>query len=151
MFGSIFALLLASVAMFVALIQRISLLQINRMLSFTGDLGRQVIEAMYPRLDAAVADSARGVSKASCHPDPDYIGRPQALQALDERALLTLAVGIRRGRRSSFVHRRHVGRGDTSAAGPRRRQQVEEAAWKKAFETGRSGLLSRIQHTLSVY
>src|SRR5271165_6861362 len=51
----IFALLLASVAMFVALIQRIVLLQINRMLSFTGDLGRQVIEEMYPRMDMAVA------------------------------------------------------------------------------------------------
>src|SRR6266481_4455410 len=36
----IFALLLASVAMFVALIQRIGLLQISRMLTFTGDLGR---------------------------------------------------------------------------------------------------------------
>ena len=53
----IVALLLASVAMFVALIQRIGLLQINRMLSFTGDFGRQVIEAMYPRLDAAVVQA----------------------------------------------------------------------------------------------
>jgi uncharacterized membrane protein len=37
----IFCLLLASVAMFVALIQRIGFLQINRMLTFTGDLGRR--------------------------------------------------------------------------------------------------------------
>src|SRR5271157_4802683 len=53
----IFALLLASVAMFVALIQRIGLLQINRMLTFTGDMGRGVIEATYPRLDTAVAQA----------------------------------------------------------------------------------------------
>ena len=44
-------LTLASVGMFVALIQRLALLQISRMLTFTGDLGRQVIERMYPPLE----------------------------------------------------------------------------------------------------
>src|SRR5215831_1903142 len=44
-------LMLASVAIFIALIQRIGLLQINRMLSFTGDLGRRVIAEMYPPLE----------------------------------------------------------------------------------------------------
>jgi hypothetical protein len=34
-------LLLASVAMFISLVHRITLLQVNRMLIFTGDQGRQ--------------------------------------------------------------------------------------------------------------
>src|SRR4051794_37528481 len=41
-------LLLASMAMFIALIERIALLQINRMLIFTGDQGRQSILDLYP-------------------------------------------------------------------------------------------------------
>jgi len=113
----IFALLLASVAMFVALIQRIGLLQIHRMLSFTGDLGGQVIEAMYPRLDAAVAlappEGFRGllVTQTLVH-----VGRPRALQAFDQRALFALAESAR-DRSSSFDHWRHVVRWDSYAAG----------------------------------
>jgi uncharacterized membrane protein len=48
----VIALLLASVAMFVGLIQRIGLLQINRMLTFTGNQGRAVIETVYPGLNS---------------------------------------------------------------------------------------------------
>ena len=40
----IFALLVASMGMFVALIERISRLQVNRMLIFTGNQGRDAIE-----------------------------------------------------------------------------------------------------------
>ena len=133
----IFALLLASVAMFVALIQRIGLLQINRMLTFTGDLGRQVIEAMYPRLDATVAltrpEELRGlpITQTLIH-----LGRPQALQALDQRALLTL------GSQSGGVVEVVSSIGDTLVEGTLLlrviggRQQIAEEAWKKAFETG---------------
>ena len=114
----IFALLLASVAMFVALIQRIGLLQINRMLTFTGDLGRQVIETMYPRLDArgcaAQPEEFRGlpVTQTLIHS-----GRPQALQALDSGALLRL--GAQSGGVVEIVscHRRHVDRGDGFCCG----------------------------------
>lgn len=87
----VFALLLASVAMFVALIQRIGLLQISRMLTFTGDLGRKVIETTYPPLDSAATlpqpDEFRGlpVTQTVIH-----TGRPQALQALNERMLFSL-------------------------------------------------------------
>ena len=41
-------LMLASVGMFIALVDRITVLQINNMLTFTGDHGRSVIENMYP-------------------------------------------------------------------------------------------------------
>src|SRR5262252_9934410 len=42
------ALLIVSVIMFIVLIQRVGMLQINRMLIFTADQGRQVIENLYP-------------------------------------------------------------------------------------------------------
>jgi uncharacterized membrane protein len=48
----VIVLMLASVAMFITLIQRIGLLQVNRMLAFTSDFGRRVIEQMYPPLQA---------------------------------------------------------------------------------------------------
>ena len=52
------ALLLASVGMFIGLIQRIGLLQINRMLTFTGDQGREVITKVYSPLTSLAAASA---------------------------------------------------------------------------------------------
>jgi uncharacterized membrane protein len=88
----VIALLLASVGMFIALIQKISLLQIHRMLAFTADHGRCVIDDTYPPLDTAVAT-----------PDPEefqrlpvtftlhHTGRPRTVQALDLPALLDLA------------------------------------------------------------
>ena len=88
----VIALLLASVGMFIALIEKISLLQIHSMLAFTADHGRRVIEETYPPLDAAIAT-----------PNPEefqqlpvtltlyHMGRPETVQALDVPALLELA------------------------------------------------------------
>lgn len=88
----VIVLLLASVAMFIALIEKVSLLQIHRMLGFTADHGRRVIDETYPPLDAAAAT-----------PDPQefrslpvtltlvHAGRPRTVQALDAPALLDLA------------------------------------------------------------
>ena len=45
-------LMFASVAMLVALVDRISMFQVRRMLSLTGDHGRLVIESMYSSLEA---------------------------------------------------------------------------------------------------
>ena len=42
-------LLIVSVMMFISLIQRVGRLQVTRMLIFTGDQGREVIENLYPR------------------------------------------------------------------------------------------------------
>ena len=53
-------LLLASVGMFIALIQRIGLLQINRMLVFTGDQGRKVIATVYPPLNSGASSHRTG-------------------------------------------------------------------------------------------
>ncbi len=133
----IFALLLASVAMFVALIQRIGLLQIHRMLSFTGDLGGQVIEAMYPRLDAAVALAPpEEFRRLPVTQTLVHVGRPRALQALDQRALFALAA------ESGGIVEVVSTIGDTLFDGTvllqvlGGRRLVEEDAWKKTFETG---------------
>jgi uncharacterized membrane protein len=91
----VIALLLASVGMFIALIEKISLLQIHRMLAFTADHGRRVIEQTYAPLEPTRILSAA--------PEPDeylklpvtqalsHAGRPRALQALDVPALLDLS------------------------------------------------------------
>jgi len=133
----IFGLLLASVAMFVSLIQRISLLQINRMLTFTGDLGRQVIEATYSRLDTAITlaqpEKLRSlpVTQTLLHTGP-----PQALQAFDQPALLTL------GAQSGGVVEIVSAIGDTLIEGTAilrvlgGGQLVETEACKSAIETG---------------
>jgi uncharacterized membrane protein len=44
-------LLVASIAMFIALIEKLSLLQIHRMLAFTAERGRRVIDETYPPLE----------------------------------------------------------------------------------------------------
>ena len=51
----VLGLLFARVGMFIALIEKLSLLQIHRMLAFTADPGRRVIEETYPPRDAPQA------------------------------------------------------------------------------------------------
>lgn len=86
------ALLLASVGMFVALIQRIGLLQINRMLVFTGDQGRRVISTIYP-LPSSGARLTGPDDLATLHRIQTLVhhGGPRFIQAIDVAALLTLA------------------------------------------------------------
>ena len=89
----VIGLLLASVAMFVGLIERIGLLQINRMLTFTGDQGRKVIEATYPGRDSSTAAAA---SPDDFHQLPVtqtliHRARPEVIQALNTAVLVTLA------------------------------------------------------------
>ena len=88
----VFLLLMASVALFVALIQAIGRLQIHRMLAFTGDRGREVIGTLYPPLSSPAETSApndfRGAS-----PTQTLIhrGRPRSIQAFDMEGLVRLA------------------------------------------------------------
>lgn len=88
----VFALVLASVGMFIALINRIGVLQINRTLIFTGDQGRKVITAMYPALSSGAA--APGLDAVPALPRQQtliYHGRPRSIQALDVGILVHLA------------------------------------------------------------
>ena len=83
--------MLACVAMFIALIEKLSLLQIHRMLAFTADHGRRVIEQTYPPFEAPATMIDRAALRANAVQAIQYLGSPRALQALDTRALLTLA------------------------------------------------------------
>ena len=79
------ALLLASVGMFIALIQRIGLLQINRMLVFTGDQGRKVISTIYPSFSSEVL-MPRGrkvLVTRLCTQTLIHHGGPRSIQAVD--------------------------------------------------------------------
>jgi uncharacterized membrane protein len=88
-------LLLASVGMFIALVERITVLQINGMLAFTGDHGRGVIEKMYPPLETPIAKANPeefqkvAVTQALLHE-----GRPRVLQSIDTPALLRIATSL---------------------------------------------------------
>jgi uncharacterized membrane protein len=88
----VLGLLLASVAMFIGLIQRIGLLQINRMLNFTGDQGRKVIDAVYPQLDLpGVTSTPEQFRSLLLTQTLTHRAGPRAIQALDTTALVRLA------------------------------------------------------------
>lgn len=86
------ALLLASVGMFIALIQRVGLLQINRMLLFIAQQGRKVIENLYGEL---VPSSGKSPVSSNIRALPTQVllhrGRPQSLQEIDLKTLVQLA------------------------------------------------------------
>ncbi len=82
-------LLLASMGMFIALIHRVGLLQVNRMLTYTGDEGRKAIEerrAHLPPPAAIVPDPLPPETQTLRH-----AGRPQVLQSVDLARLTGLA------------------------------------------------------------
>ncbi len=85
-------LLLTSVGMFIALIQRIGLLQINRTLVFTGDQGRKVIATVYPPLNSGassiVPEEFNALPRAQTLV---HEGAPRSLQAIDTALLVDLA------------------------------------------------------------
>lgn len=88
----VIGLLLASVAMFISLVHRITLLQVNHMLIFTGDQGRRVIATIYPSLKSEV--TALGASDFRALPHTQTLihqGRPRSVQAVDVAALVNLA------------------------------------------------------------
>jgi uncharacterized membrane protein len=88
----VLGLLLASVVMFISLIQRIRLLQVTRMLIFTGDQGRQVITTIYPSEKTLAAapesDDFRALPRSQTL---IHHGRPRSMQAIDVATLVNLA------------------------------------------------------------
>jgi uncharacterized membrane protein len=88
----IFALLVASMGTFVALIERISRLQVNRMLIFTGDQGRDAIAELYPAADApAPPGPGADMHVARVTQMLTHAGRPQVVQAIRFETLVTAA------------------------------------------------------------
>jgi len=88
----VIALVLASLAMFIKLIQLIGLLQVTRMLIFTGDRGREVIATTYPlQKSEIVAKEPVDLSGLTCAQTLIHHGRPRSIQAVDVAALVSLA------------------------------------------------------------
>jgi uncharacterized membrane protein len=94
------ALLLASIVLFVLLIERVGMLQVTRVLTFAGGEGRTVIERMYyapTRARHGVNTKAHAPSQGS----PDALpvihtlvhhGAPAVIQAVETEALASMAV-----------------------------------------------------------
>jgi uncharacterized membrane protein len=87
----VFLLLLASVAMFIALIERIGLLQVNRMLSFTGERGRDSIEELYSKSNSLAWGEGPDYASLGITQTLNYVGAPQVVQAVDVAELVRLA------------------------------------------------------------
>jgi uncharacterized membrane protein len=88
----VIGLVLVSVGMFIALIHRITLLQVNHMLIFTGDQGRKVIATIYPSLKLEVTAVETDDFRAlPCTQTLIHRGRPRSVQAVDVAALVNLA------------------------------------------------------------
>jgi uncharacterized membrane protein len=88
----VFVLLLASIAMFVALTNRVAMLQISRTLAFTGDQGRAVIDAVYPAYSCRAADlGGDRIDRADIAQVVVHRGPPLAVRTVDIAALATLA------------------------------------------------------------
>jgi len=133
----VIVLMIASVTMFVFLIQRIGLLQVNRMLTFTGDFGRKVIEGMYPPLDTPESlAQPRDFERSVVTQTVLYSGKPRALQALDVPALLDLAkraggtVEVVSSVGDNLITETPLLRvfGGTTV--------IEDKTWRQAFKTG---------------
>jgi uncharacterized membrane protein len=85
-------LLVTSTGMFVALIRRISLLRVDRMLVFTGDMGRKVISATPPApLKSSAVAGIDFIRKLPAIQTLTHEGRPSAVQTVDIKALVSLA------------------------------------------------------------
>lgn len=84
--------LLASVGVFVGLVQSLSRLQVHSVLAFTGNFARRIIDVMYPPLERSV----KLVGGIEGPPSPltqsvVYHGPPEAVQLLNLPALTALA------------------------------------------------------------
>jgi len=84
-------LLLASIAMFISLIHRVGMLQVNRMLVFTGSQGRGVIASLYPSIETSSASSLDEMDQLPCTQTVQHHGDPRVLQAVDVPVLVQLA------------------------------------------------------------
>lgn len=85
------ALLIVSIVMFISLIHRVSMLQVTRMLIFTGNQGREVIEQLYPPLDTPASPSSAEICQAPCVQTVFHHGHPLIVQKVDISALMRIA------------------------------------------------------------
>ena len=85
------SLLIVSIVMFIALIQRMSNLQVTEMLIFTGDRGREVVEKLYPPLDTPPSTAPAESLDIPCTQSLFHHGHPSNVQRIDIDALVEIA------------------------------------------------------------
>ncbi|HEV8445109.1 MAG TPA: DUF2254 domain-containing protein [Steroidobacteraceae bacterium] len=131
----VFGLLLGSIAMFIALIDRVAMLQINRMLIFTGDQGRKAIQDLFARSERPASNWSE-LESSKVTQTVTFTGRPQVIQLIDLDELLRLAA------EAGGIVEVAAAVGDTLLEGSPlvrvrdARKRVEEAALAKAFSLG---------------
>lgn len=81
-------LMLASIVMFIGLIHRVGTLQVNRMLIFTGNQGREIIAGLYPPIDFPATSSADEADRLSC--TQTVLHHPRVVQAVHVTHLVRL-------------------------------------------------------------
>ena len=89
--GVVTVLLVLSVVMFIGLIQRVGMLQVTRMLIFTSDKGREIIETLYPPIDEPPSPGSTEILQVPCSQTLFHRGKPQIFQAVDISALFEIA------------------------------------------------------------
>lgn len=89
--GIVTGLLVASMIMFVALIHRVGVLQVSRMLTFTGNQGRGVIDQLYPPIEAASTRIPPASRHWLCSQTVVHHGAPRIVQAMDVPRLTEIA------------------------------------------------------------
>jgi uncharacterized membrane protein len=89
--GVVTALLIVSVVMFIGLIHRVSTLQVTRMLIFTGDRGREIIEDLYPPLDTPASPNSTEAGPLPCTRTLLHRGDPRIVQAVKITGLVDVA------------------------------------------------------------
>lgn len=91
----VIVLLVASIIVFMRLMQRLSLLQVSRVLRSTGDRGRQVIETMYPQ-SASKREEADNTEfqRVPISQRLVHCGRPRIIQAINVLRLVALASSV---------------------------------------------------------
>jgi uncharacterized membrane protein len=92
----VIALLIVSVIIFIFLIQRVGMLQVNRMLIFTADQGRRIIENLYPSLDTPPCQGFAEIARSACLQTLLHRGQPLIVQEVNIPALVEI------GRRSGY-------------------------------------------------
>jgi uncharacterized membrane protein len=85
------ALLIVSIVLFISLINRVGMLQVNRMLVFTGNQGRQVIESLYPPIASPVSSPGVTSCPAPCRQTLFHHGDPRVIQGVDVPRLIRMA------------------------------------------------------------
>ena len=86
------AFLIFSVIMFIVLIQRVGMLQINRMLVFTADQGRKIIENLYPPLETPPCQGSAQIALLPCVQTLLHHGQPSIVQEVNISTLVEIAL-----------------------------------------------------------